>query len=114
MTPTTAPIGARSFSPWTFTPGISNASLYANDAFNMTTSNRHIALIAQVESVKGIENVDEIAAVEGVSALMFGQGDFSADAGIPLALGGEPHPIMSAAMAKFLAAGKKYNRPLFG
>ena len=85
-----APIGERSFSPWTFTPGVSDKSLYSDDGFNMGTSNRHIILIAQVESVKGIANVEEIAAVEGVSALMLGPGDFSADAGIPLRLGGEP------------------------
>lgn len=80
----------------------------------MGTSNRHIILIAQVESVKGIANVEEIAAVEGVSALMLGPGDFSADAGIPLKLGGDPHPVLLDAMGKVAAAGAKYNRALFG
>jgi 4-hydroxy-2-oxoheptanedioate aldolase len=45
----------------------------------MGTSNNHTAIIAQIESVKGVENVEEIAALEHVSALMFGPGDFSAD-----------------------------------
>ncbi|KAK6073848.1 hypothetical protein SCUP515_06770 [Seiridium cupressi] len=108
------PIGGRSFSPWTFTPGVSDASLYANDALNMTSSNRHIAIIPQIESVKGLENIEEIAAVEGVSAMMFGPGDYSADAGLPLKLGGEPHPEFIAAMGKFVAGAAKYNRPLFG
>ena len=80
----------------------------------MGTSNRHIILIAQVESVKGIANVEEIAAVEGVSALMLGPGDFSADAGIPLKLGGDPHPVLLDAMGKVAAAGAKYNRALVG
>src|ERR1700733_13918793 len=39
------PYGHRSFSPWVFTPGISDASLYPNDAFNITTANRHVAII---------------------------------------------------------------------
>ncbi|KAK4233881.1 Macrophomate synthase [Achaetomium macrosporum] len=108
------PLGERSFSPWTFTPGISDASLYPNDAFNIQTSNRHICIILQVESVKGIENTEEIAAVEGVSGLMFGPGDFSIDAGLELKLGGEPHPTFMTAMQRFVAAGKKYGKPLAG
>ncbi|KAF2663425.1 HpcH/HpaI aldolase [Microthyrium microscopicum] len=108
------PMGHRSFSPWTFTPGISSASLYQNDLFNIETSNRHVAVIAQIESVKGVENVDAIAAVPGVSALMFGPGDFMTDAGLPLKLGGIPHPVFADALEKFAAAGKKNNIPLMG
>jgi len=108
------PIGQRSFSPWTFTPGISDTSLYKGDPFNMGTSNRHIIVIAQIESVKGVENVEEIAALEGISALMFGPGDYMADAGLELKLGGEPHPTFAAAMGKFAGAGQKYGKPLFG
>jgi 4-hydroxy-2-oxoheptanedioate aldolase len=80
----------------------------------MGTSNRHIAIIPQIESVKGVENVEEIAAVEGVAALMFGPGDYMASAGLPMQLGGEPHPTFAAAMGKFAAAGSKYGRPLMG
>jgi 4-hydroxy-2-oxoheptanedioate aldolase len=110
-----APIGKRSFSPWVFTPGVYDASLYPNDPFNIETSNRHVILIAQIESLEGVKNAEEIAAVEGVSALMFGPGDFSADAGIPLAVtGGQPHPTLASAMEKFAAAGQKYGKPLFG
>lgn len=108
------PRGQRSFSPWTFTPGVSDQSLYAGDAFNMKSSNQHVVVIAQIESVKGVENVDEIAALDGVGGLMFGPGDFMADAGLELKLGGEPHPTFVAAMDKFLSTAKKYNLPLFG
>ncbi|RSL53692.1 hypothetical protein BHE90_006408 [Fusarium euwallaceae] len=108
------PVGRRSFSPWVFTPGISDTSLYEDDSFNMKTANNHIAVIAQVESVKGVKNVREIAAVEGVSAMLFGPGDFSADAGIPLKMGGEPHPTLGAAMAEWAAAGRENNIPLVG
>lgn len=80
----------------------------------MGTANNHIALIPQIESVKGVANVEEIAAVEGVSGMMFGPGDFMADAGLPLKFGGEPHPTFVDAQAKFTAAAKKFNRPLFG
>lgn len=97
-----------------FTPGVSDASLYEDDPFNMQTANRHIAVIAQIESVKGVNNVREIAAVEGVSAMMFGPGDFSADAGISLKLGGPPHPELTAAMDKWVAAGNENGIPLLG
>jgi len=80
----------------------------------MGTSNRHVVVIAQIESVEGVKNVDEIAALEGVSALMFGPGDYMADAGLPLKMAGEPHPTFAAAMGKFIAAGQKHSKPLFG
>ncbi|KAK3385353.1 Pyruvate/Phosphoenolpyruvate kinase-like domain-containing protein [Podospora didyma] len=108
------PLGSRSYSPWTYFPGISEKSIYPGDGFNIQTGNRHIAIIAQIESVKGIENIDEIAAVPGVAGLMFGRGDFSMDAGIALSMGEPPDPIFTAAMDKFVAAGKKYGKPLFG
>lgn len=80
----------------------------------MTSSNKHICIIPQIESVKGIENIEEIAAVPEVSGLMFGPGDFSADAGLELKLAGEPHPTFLAAMTKLVSTAKKYNKPLFG
>lgn len=80
----------------------------------MTSSNKHISIIPQIESVRGVENLEEIAAVPGVSGLMFGPGDFSADAGLELKLGGEPHPTFLAAMGKLVATGKKFGIPLFG
>jgi 4-hydroxy-2-oxoheptanedioate aldolase len=112
---TTGPIGQRSFSPWTFTPGLTQ-SLYPNDPFNIATSNNHICLIPQIESVKGLENIEEIAAVSGISGLMFGPGDFMIDAGIDITktFAGNPEPAFVEAMAKFNAAAAKYNLPIFG
>lgn len=109
-----APIGQRSYSPWTFNHGISDVSLYQNDPFNMKSSNRHITLIPQIETVKGVENLDEIAAIEEVGALMFGPVDYMADAGIPFKMSKEFHPDLIAATGKLAAAGKKHGKPLFG
>ncbi|RAO66848.1 uncharacterized protein BHQ10_002860 [Talaromyces amestolkiae] len=108
------PIGHRSYNPWTFTPGVSDASLYEDDAYNIKTYNRHVVVIPQIETVKGIENVEEISSLEGVGSLMFGAGDFSIDAGIPLPTSATPHPTLAEAAEKFSAAGKKYGKPLFG
>ncbi|KAJ8111249.1 hypothetical protein OPT61_g6114 [Boeremia exigua] len=110
------PLGHRSFSPWTFCPGVSDASLYAKDNYNVATSNNHICIIPQIESIKGIENAEEIAAVPGVHALMFGPGDYMIDAGLDLStvLSGEPNPKLMEAMGKFGAAAQKYGLPIFG
>jgi 4-hydroxy-2-oxoheptanedioate aldolase len=71
-------------------------------------------VFAQIESVKGVKNVEEIAALENVHGLMFGPGDFMADAGIPMTLAGPPHPTLIDAMDKFVAAGRKYDKSLLG
>jgi 4-hydroxy-2-oxoheptanedioate aldolase len=112
---TTAPYGHRSFSPWIFTPGLTT-SLYPDDPYNIKTFNNHVCIIPQIESVKGVENVDEIAAIPGISGLMFGPGDFLIDAGLDLsgALSGQPDPKFLEAMGKFGAAAKKNNLPIFG
>lgn len=98
------------------TDSISDASLYPNDSYNVATSNNHVCIIPQIESVKGVENVEEIAAVSGVSALMFGPGDYMIDAGLDLsnALSGEPHPTFAKAMGKFGAAAHANDLPIFG
>lgn len=110
------PLGHRSFSPWTFTPGVYDASLYPKDKYNVATANNHVCIIPQIESVKGIENADEIAAVPGVHALMFGPGDYLIDAGLDLegALSGQPDPAFVEAMGKFGAAAAKNGLPIFG
>jgi 4-hydroxy-2-oxoheptanedioate aldolase len=97
-----------------FTPGLSK-SLYPNDPYNVETA-KHVCLIPQIESVKGMANVEEIAAVPGISAIMFGAGDYSIDAGIDLngLLSGNPQPEFLEAMGKFCAAAAKNNIPIFG
>jgi 4-hydroxy-2-oxoheptanedioate aldolase len=63
-----------------------------------------------------MENIEEIAAVAGISALFFGPGDFMIDAGIDLKSISSPTPDARFldAMGKFGAAAKKHNLPIFG
>ncbi|MFD1626242.1 4-hydroxy-2-oxoheptanedioate aldolase [Azospirillum griseum] len=66
-----------------------------------------ICLLVQVESVRGLENLDAIAAVPGVDGVFFGPSDLSASMG----LRGQPnHPTVRAAiedgMARVRRAGK--------
>ncbi|KAF1932679.1 uncharacterized protein M421DRAFT_1288 [Didymella exigua CBS 183.55] len=71
--------------------------------YNIATSNNHVCIISQIESIKGVENIQEISAVPGVSALMFGLGDYMIDAGLGLssALGGVPHQMFAKAVGRF-------------
>jgi 4-hydroxy-2-oxoheptanedioate aldolase len=103
------PIGKRSFSPWTFAPFVSDHSIYPNDLGNMKTSNNHIALIPQVESVKGIENVEEICANPLVDSLLFGPSDFRAELGLSLLPGADLEPVYMKALEKIgkVAAERK-------
>jgi 4-hydroxy-2-oxoheptanedioate aldolase len=76
-----------------------------------------VCIIPQIESVKELANIEEIAAVSGISALMFGAGDFMIDASIDLnrTFSGNPEPAFLEAMGKLnAAAAAKYNLPIFG
>ena len=75
---------------------------YARDA------NKEICIIAQIESVAGLENAAEIAAVEGIDAVFLGPADLSASMGL---VGQPDHPDVIAAILSVietaLAAGKQ-------
>ena len=48
-----------------------------------TQHNTQNLLIAQIESVRGLEAIDEIAAVEGLDSLLLGPADMSISLGVP-------------------------------
>jgi 2-keto-3-deoxy-L-rhamnonate aldolase RhmA len=64
--------------------------------------NREILVAVKVEGALGIENIDAIASVPGLDAILIGPGDLSASLGIP----GAPldHPRMREAIEYTLAA----------
>jgi 2-dehydro-3-deoxyglucarate aldolase/4-hydroxy-2-oxoheptanedioate aldolase len=49
----------------------------------MASANREVLLIAQIETAVGLENVEQIAAVEGIDVLWVGQFDLTNSMGIP-------------------------------
>ena len=73
----------------------------------MTRAGAEICLLVQIESRAGLDALDEIAAVEGVSGLFIGPADLSASLGH---LGNPNHPeVLSAiedAVKRIRAAGK--------
>jgi 2-keto-3-deoxy-L-rhamnonate aldolase RhmA len=64
-----------------------------------------ILLIALVEDVAGVDNIDEIAAV-GLDILWVGTGDLASDYGVP---GETNHPKVMAAAARILDACRRHN-----
>lgn len=72
-------------------------------------ANEKTCLIALIETAEGIENIDEIAAVDGLDCLWIGHFDLSCSLGIP---GQFDHPRFLEAVERVVAAGKKYNKAL--
>lgn len=71
------------------------------------SANRESLLIAQIETVAGVENVEAIAAVDGIDVLWIGQYDLSLSLAIP---GQFMHPRMEAATARVLAACHQHRK----
>ena len=70
-------------------------------------ANKQTALFAQIETVEGVENVDEIAAVDGVDVLWVGHFDLSNSLGIP---GKFDHPKFLAATDAVVKAARKHGK----
>ena len=112
---------ARSFVEWSKYPPVGNRGMSANGGHTgyrketdvramMDRLNNQTLTIAQIESVKGIQNVDEIASVEGIDVLLVGPNDLSVSVGCPGIL---DSPQMQEAILKVAQACQK-NRKIFG
>jgi len=73
----------------------------------MASANEEVFLIAQIETATGIENVDNIAAVEGIDCLWIGHFDLTNFLGIP---GQFTHPTYLAAVQSVLDACAKHGK----
>jgi 2-keto-3-deoxy-L-rhamnonate aldolase RhmA len=72
-------------------------------------ANTKTVLFAQIETVTGLENVEEIAAVPGVDCLWIGHFDLSASMGIP---GEFDNPRYTQAVSRIIDAAKSSKRSL--
>ena len=81
---------------------------YRNDPIPdvIQSANDEGLLIAQIETVKGLENVEKIAAVPGIDVLWIGLYDLTSSMGIP---GQMQHPETLAATQRVLAACRAHN-----
>ncbi len=67
----------------------------------MREANRQLLVVVQIESVRGLDNVEKIAAVAGIDAVWIGQFDLTASMGIP---GDVAHPEFQQAQRRILRA----------
>ena len=72
-------------------------------------ANRRCTFVALIETAEGIENVDDIAAIEDVDVLWIGHFDLSVSMGIA---GQFDHPDFIAAVARVVRAAKRNNKSL--
>jgi 4-hydroxy-2-oxoheptanedioate aldolase len=86
---------------------IGRASRWTRYRDYMKTSDEEVCLLVQVETRKGLDNLDEIARVDGIDGVFLGPADLSAALGHP---GDLNHPevtsTVEAAVERIAAAGK--------
>jgi 2-dehydro-3-deoxyglucarate aldolase/4-hydroxy-2-oxoheptanedioate aldolase len=71
------------------------------------SANRNVLIIAQIETVEGLSQVEAIAAVDGIDALWIGQYDLTVSMGIPAQF---DHPRFVDATARIVAACKQHGK----
>lgn len=80
--------------------GMTRATRYGRVENYFTTAEEQLCLVLQIETVRGMDNLEAIAAVDGVDALFIGPADLSASMGLP---GQMSHPDVTAAIRSILA-----------
>jgi 2-dehydro-3-deoxyglucarate aldolase/4-hydroxy-2-oxoheptanedioate aldolase len=73
----------------------------------MQSANDELMLIAQIETARGLDNVEEIAAVDGIDVLWIGQADMTNALGIP---GQFAHPKFHAAIDRVVGACRQHGK----
>eukprot|EP00747_Dinoflagellata_sp_TGD_P187884 gnl/TRDRNA2_/TRDRNA2_46018_c0_seq2.p1 gnl/TRDRNA2_/TRDRNA2_46018_c0~~gnl/TRDRNA2_/TRDRNA2_46018_c0_seq2.p1 ORF type:complete len:381 (+),score=44.17 gnl/TRDRNA2_/TRDRNA2_46018_c0_seq2:33-1175(+) len=70
-------------------------------------ADKNIFVCVMIETIEALENLDEIAAVEGLDCLILGANDLSAALGVPYL---NEHPLTVDATDKIIAAAKKHGK----
>ena len=103
-----APLGRRGFDGGN--PDMPYCSLPMADYIR--EANEEAFIVVQIEDDRALDNVEAIAAVEGVDVLFFGPADFTVLSGIP---GQFDHPLVQRAIERVAAAaraaGKHWGMP---
>ncbi len=88
--------------------GIAHDDYASGDVLaKMESANEEIMLLAQIETAKGVENVDAIAAVDGIDCIWIGHFDLTASLGIPAQF---DHPAFQQAVDAVIAAGRRHGK----
>ena len=70
-------------------------------------ANENIVICPSIESLNGLDNVEAIAAVDGIDMIAYGHSDLSAQLGVHMDL---EHPRFKAAMRRIVAACKAHGK----
>ena len=89
--------------------GMTRATRYGKVDDYFETASDELCLIVQVETRKGLENLEAIAQTDGVDAVFIGPADLSASMGFP---GQMNHPDVVAAIEKAFARLKTLGVPV--
>jgi len=73
----------------------------------IASANSQTLLIAQIETVGGLENLDAIASVDGIDVLWIGQTDLSTSLGVP---GQFDHPLFKDAVQKVVDSCNRHGK----
>ena len=95
------PQGSRGISPWWTT------LLDVSWDDYLPVANDETAVVVQIESPQGMENLDEIAAVDGVDVVFAGPADLSASMGV---IGQFNHPTLQKYLAEFPARVESHGK----
>jgi 2-dehydro-3-deoxyglucarate aldolase/4-hydroxy-2-oxoheptanedioate aldolase len=76
-------------------------------AAKMRSANEEVLLIAQIETAQGVENADEIAALDGIDVLWIGHFDLTNSLGIPAQF---THPDYRRAVDRVLDACRRHGK----
>lgn len=100
------PAGIRGFSPMRASKYFRNVDEYIKEA------NQEILLVAQIETIKSVQQVETIAGTEGIDAIFIGPSDLSSSMNL---IGQLKHPRVQEAVdhviTKVSALGKPYGIP---
>ena len=88
--------------------GLAHDDYRGGDALaTMRRANEELLLIAQIESVRGLESVEQIAALDGIDVLWIGHFDLTNSMGIPTQF---THPDYLRAVERVVAACVRYGK----
>ena len=86
----------------------SRAAGYGRIKDYVKAAGAEICVLVQIETMKGVEHIDEIAAVPGVDGVFVGPNDLAASMGY---LGDTLNPVVQETIGRILAACRKAGKP---
>ena len=89
--------------------GMSRASRFGTSPNYLTSANKHVSAVLQLETVEAVGRLEQIAAVDGVDALFIGPADLSASMGY---VGQLTHSAVLDQMSQAVRRAKEVGMPI--